>query len=276
MKLELCGDAPLSRLDKVRFVTRNLWRNLAVPTSKMLVERFCHERLSATSSQASPGRALTEAFIMRRLPSLLNRSDVRILEIGCGSGRLASQLASSGLRGSYTGMDVHDRFDHTPVAGLEKRFILGDAQTYEPEGTFDLVISVSAMEHIEDDRLVVKRVRNFLAPGAIQLHVVPSGWGLLVYLWHGWRQYTLASTAERFDVDRTTVYTFGGLFSFFLHFVFITLGELIFRFPVRRRMTTVYATLLNGALRLDRYVPLCPTMLAICERAPASLSSCDE
>jgi 2-polyprenyl-3-methyl-5-hydroxy-6-metoxy-1,4-benzoquinol methylase len=212
---------------------------------------------------------LTEAFIETELPRLLPPQRTgQILEVGCGSGRLSDMLWRQGYRGSYTGIDVTDRYVETTNDGLAKRFMVSDAQTYQPPLPVDLVISVSVLEHIPDDRTVTDHMRAALAPGGLQVHFVPSGCGLFVYLWHGWRQYTRGRIGTQFEPQRTTVYALGGLFSTLLHVTFITGGEMILRLPMRRRLTGLYVRLLDTALRLDRFVPVGATMFVICERAP--------
>ncbi|MFA5908671.1 MAG: methyltransferase domain-containing protein [Vicinamibacterales bacterium] len=267
MTREISGDARLSATDRLRYLGLNLVRNLRLPDRRFTRRSFCEPRLETTRAAASPGRALTEAFIQRGLPTLLPPGPIRVLEIGCGSGSLTAQLAAAGYTGSYLGVDIQDRFRHEPEAAFIRTFVEGDMQTFEPEGQFDLVMSISALEHIADDRKVIGKLGRLVAPGGLQVHCVPSGWGLPVYLWHGYRQYTSALLAERFDPRATTLFAMGGAASFALHFVFISVAEFVFGWRVRRQATGLYRPLLDACLRLDRFVPVCATTYAVCRRA---------
>jgi 2-polyprenyl-3-methyl-5-hydroxy-6-metoxy-1,4-benzoquinol methylase len=218
---------------------------------------------------------LTLAFLDSQLPSLLRVGRVRVLEIGCGSGSLAGTLANVGYHGTYLGVDVQDRFDRsTAVPEFEKTFIHADARGLEPGQAFDLVISISALEHIPDDSQLTNRLGTFLAPGGIQLHFVPSAWGLAVYLWHGYRQYTRSSLADRFDPDTTVAFALGGGASFVLHFLAITVGEVLLRIPVRRRWSGIYDRLLAHSLRLDPLLPICSTVYAVYQAPSRPESRC--
>lgn len=267
MPAEISGDGRMSFARRLHYLAFNLGRNLKPGKGKAKRLRFCAPRLARTPSTASPGRALTEAFLYGMLPALLPPRSIRVLEIGCGSGSLTRLLAEFGYSGSYIGVDVVDRFDHTAQPGFQREFMLGDAHRFEPGEKFDLVISVSALEHIPEDRRLIEKLAGFVAPAGLQLHFVPSGWGLLAYLWHGYRQYTPISLSERFDSSRTTIYAMGGAASFALHLLFITAGEILLRLRLRRRLPGLYGRMLNGCLQFDRLLPVCATMYAVCQTA---------
>lgn len=268
---EICGDGRLGALDRLRYLWRNLARNLG-GRSPLVVAPFVHPRLAGDSRTASPSRALTGAWFHAMLPGLVTPGRVSVVEIGCGSGALSRRLASAGYHGAYLGVDVQDHFDRTPVAGFDREFRLMDAHQLEPAEPVDLVVSVSALEHIPDDAALIARLDGWLKPGGWQVHVVPSGWALPTYLWHGYRQYTAPALGDRFDPGRVRVFGLGGLASFLLHLVFITIGEMLSRLPVRKRLPGLYGRLLDAALGADRWLPWCPTMVVVCQRKPEERS----
>ena len=274
MVAEISGDGGMTVAQRLRYLSVNLVRNLGRCTAGPLRRNYCAARLLRTPATASPGRVLTEAFIGLELPRLLPPRDIRVLEIGCGSGSLTRLLAEFGYSGSYVGVDVADRFDRGAQSGFQRAFVRSDAHRFEPEGQFDLIVSVSALEHIPDDIGLIQRLSGFVAPGGLQLHFLPSSWGLPVYLWHGYRQYGQAALVERFDAERTTVYSLGGLTSFLLHFSFITLGEMLAPLRLRQRLPRLYGFLLDGGLRLDRWPPACATMVAECQPAGHGGEAC--
>ncbi len=131
-------------------------------------------------------------------PRLIPPGKIDVLEVGCGSGRAREILARAGYHGTYTGVDVFDRFDREPETPFESSFELMDAHDLEPGARFDLIFSNSALEHIPDDAQLIAHLRTTLRPGGIQLHIIPSGAALYAYLWHGYRQYARGAVAKRF------------------------------------------------------------------------------
>lgn len=188
---EICGDGRMSLWDRLRYMAQNFLRNFSFRQSTVASKKFCMPRQSRTSGLASPSRALTEAFLCRQLPDLLPVGEIRVLDIGCGAGGLVRLLAELGYRGSYVGIDIQDTFDRSEEPGFKKEFLVVDAHQYQPEEKFDLVVSVSALEHIPNDSRLISRLAEFLTARGLQLHFVPSQWALPVYLWHGYRQYTV-------------------------------------------------------------------------------------
>lgn len=265
MAAEISGDGRLTATARLRYLAVNFARNLRRPNRAFRRETFCAARLTRTPASASPGRTLTEAFLHQRLPLLLRPGRIRVLEIGCGSGSLTRLLAEAGYSGEYVGVDINNRFVETAEPEFTRTFVQADVHEYQTERRFDLVVSISALEHISHDREIITRLRELVAPGGLQLHFVPSGWGLPVYWWHGYRQYTSASLAERFDPAETTLVALGGAASFLLHFFCISVSEFVFGIRLRRAHTRGYTALLDRCLRADRLAPICPTTYAVCQ-----------
>jgi len=103
------------------------------------------------------------------------RSDVRVLEIGCGPGQLAEMLIDNRIA-SYHGFD----FSSKAVDMARKKelanasFHVGDAYT-EPlmdkaASQFDVVVCTEVFEHIDGDLEVIKR----LEPGTRLIATVPN------------------------------------------------------------------------------------------------------
>jgi SAM-dependent methyltransferase len=270
MAIEICGDVQLSFAKRLCYLAQNFLRNVRYSGLRIKPKSFCRERLPRTPSTASPSRALTEAFMFNQLPKMLPLGDVRVLEIGCGSGSLTSILAEIGYSGTYVGVDVINRFNHSQNSQFYRTFVLTDANKFEAKDKFDLVVSVSALEHIPDDHQLIPKLAGFLKPGGLQLHFVPSGWGLPVYLWHGYRQYTSTSLASRFNHDQTTLYALGGFVSFTLHFAVITMAEMLIGLKLRKYIPHFYGRLLDICLKLDRLFPFGATMYAVSQSYVAS------
>jgi hypothetical protein len=172
-------------------------------------------------------------------------------------------LSELGYSGNYVGLDIDDRFTHTQVQGFQSTFIFGDAHAYHPGNEkFDLIISVSALEHIPQDALLIDKLPSWLVSGGVELHFLPSPTALLLYLWHGWRQYPLSQIGNRFGSD-AVVTSLGGVFTSTLHFTFITVGEILLPLRARKRLRWLYQLLIDRALVLDRFLPIFPSMYVV-------------
>jgi trans-aconitate methyltransferase len=87
----------------------------------------------------------------------------RVLDVGCGTGHQAAELAARGC--VVTGLDA----DPAMVAAAreahpEVPFVLGDAQRSVPAGPYDRVLSNAALHWMPDADAVCRNVRGALAP----------------------------------------------------------------------------------------------------------------
>jgi 2-polyprenyl-3-methyl-5-hydroxy-6-metoxy-1,4-benzoquinol methylase len=263
---EISGDISLSPTDRLRYLWRNARRNVMDyargPRSRAFRPDLARAR--AIAAGQSPGRLLTELFIEAELPKMLAVDRIDVVEVGCGSGSMAYRLARLGCCGTYLGIDVKDRFrrDHPSDFPFEVTFSLEDAHRFMPSRPFDLIVSVSTLEHIPRDAALIRRLASMVKSGGIELHVVPSGASLAIYLWHGYRQYTPAALASKFGPDIEIV-GIGGFGSYILHFFAITIPELIFRRSLRKAAPQLYGSMLQRALQIDAIAPIMPTAFAV-------------
>lgn len=259
---ELNGDLCLSVGDRLRYLGGNLWRNLRPRRRTLPIERW--RTAPAAGGSGSPLRILSEAFIREELPCQRPPGAVAVLDIGCGSGRLAALLAEAGYRGRYTGVDTDDRFaaDTFAAPTFLMAFVRGDAHEVTLDGPYDLILSVSALEHVADDQRLIARLNLALSPDGVQVHIVPAPAALLLYLWHGFRQYSRAALAERFGRG-AYAFALGGVASWLVHFLWVTVPEMLLHFRARRALPRTYAAMVRLALRLDAHLPDCPYGYAV-------------
>ena len=266
---ELNGDTRLSSADRLRYLWRNLCRNLSAVGRGPATRKFspAADKARAMAAGQSPGRLLTELFIAEELPRLLAMRKADVIEIGCGSGSMADRLAGLDFSGRYCGVDIQDRFNRNRPKDFpfSVEFRQCDVHDFVPAYKADLMISVSALEHIPHDDRVIGRFPDAMKPGGMEVHVVPSGAGLAIYLFHGLRQYTPAALEQKFGADIEIV-RLGGLGSYLLHITFITVSDLVFRRSLRKAAPWLYRTLLLGALWCDGWLPLCPSAYAVIRR----------
>lgn len=125
-------------------------------------------------------------------PALRNLSDVvlgllhevcapgaRILDLGCGSGRLSADMAAAGFR--VDGIDVEERavaIGQRILArrGLDAHLYVGDV--HDPNhpvaiGGYDAVVCTEVLEHVGPWRELIARGGELLRPGGIMLVSVP-------------------------------------------------------------------------------------------------------
>jgi SAM-dependent methyltransferase len=82
----------------------------------------------------------------------------RILVVGCGDGSEAAQLSTL-LGGHIVGIDIADGFH--PDARSRIELVVADARKLPfPDGSFDLVFSFHALEHIPSPRAAVAEMRR--------------------------------------------------------------------------------------------------------------------
>ncbi|MCR9137401.1 MAG: class I SAM-dependent methyltransferase [Alphaproteobacteria bacterium] len=262
---EINGDLRLGFADRLKYIWSNFRRNLTRRPPSVNT-RSWQPPADTNLGIFSPGRCLTEAFIKVQLPTILPPQALRVLDVGCGSGRTSNLLATAGYSGHYTGVDVDDRFDAKDASSdaFDRTFIHGDAHDLSDLDPFDLIISISALEHVDNDAALIDHLGTMQADGGYQIHFVPAPAGLPVYLWHGFRQYSLQAIAQRFGQDDVEVYRLGGLASFLLHLVVITLPEILLSTSLRKRWPAQYRFLLAKCLRWDRWIPVLPVCHVVC------------
>ena len=96
---------------------------------------------------------------------------LRILEIGCANGQDALQFLTDGDKYELTGIDLHD--SKIPYANFT--FVQSDAASLPfADDSFDLVISIGLLEHIEPMEHLCAAIREMKRVGKAYVSVVPS------------------------------------------------------------------------------------------------------
>lgn len=126
-----------------------------------------------------------ESFLLAQLPA---RSG-RILEIGCGSGRLARAIAERG--GLVTGIDASPEMIRLARSrtrdGARVEFVCGDfsALSMEPE-TYEAVVSVATLHHLPTVPTLA-RMKSLLKPGGrLVIHDLRAPSGIADWLGSAW------------------------------------------------------------------------------------------
>lgn len=105
------------------------------------------------------------------LSSLVLDGSERVLDVGCGDGRVTAEVAARVPRGSVLGIDPSPRM--LEVASGRVRpdvpnlaFAAGSAEALAYADEFDVVVSFNALHWVADLGLALQRIRAALRPGA--------------------------------------------------------------------------------------------------------------
>lgn len=107
----------------------------------------------------------------RRLEDLIPESASTAIDVGCGEGMFARELASRGLMVTAIDEDAPTiaRALAQDVTGIQ--YIEGNALTYDlPVGHYDVVSSIAMLHHM-DIRVGLERLKELVAPGGVVLVV---------------------------------------------------------------------------------------------------------
>jgi trans-aconitate methyltransferase len=97
--------------------------------------------------------------------------DERVLDIGCGDGRITASIADLVPAGAVLGVDSSQEMisfarEKFPLQGHPNlSFQPGDARTLDFEEEFDLVVSFAALHWVSDHGPVLRGIRRALKPG---------------------------------------------------------------------------------------------------------------
>ena len=114
----------------------------------------------------------------RSLAELTLRGDERVLDVGCGDGRISAEVADRVPRGSVLGLDPSPGM--LEVARTREtrnlRFAEGAVETMQYAGDFDAVLSFNALHWVHDHALALARIRAALVDdGTSLLQLVCDG-----------------------------------------------------------------------------------------------------
>jgi len=106
----------------------------------------------------------------------------RILDVGCGDGKITAQIASRASKGSVVGVDPSRdmisfaRSHFGPATLPNVQFEVADARRLPFKNEFDLVVSFNALHWIPEQQTALGSIRSALVPGGkAQLRLVSKG-----------------------------------------------------------------------------------------------------
>jgi GT2 family glycosyltransferase/2-polyprenyl-3-methyl-5-hydroxy-6-metoxy-1,4-benzoquinol methylase len=166
------------------------------------------------SKLPSPGKSLSYFEFAR--PEVLARiplSARRVLEVGCGAGRLGEALKAR-QPAEVTGIEFDSAAAEAARTRLDQVF-KGDIERLDPgfaAGAFDCIVCADVLEHLEAPEQLLARIRGWLEPDGLLVASIPNArhhsvvGGLLEGDWTYERAGLLDSTHlrffTRFDLER--------------------------------------------------------------------------
>lgn len=102
----------------------------------------------------------------------------RVLDAACGVGYGAEIVCAEARVKTYTGLDQSDEALKTATrdfAASNRTFVQGDVYSLPfADGSFDTVISLETLEHLDRPEVAMAEFKRVLAPGGVLLGSVPS------------------------------------------------------------------------------------------------------
>ena len=143
-------------------------RNLAFGRMVSLFDTSAREFARSTDHSIAAGRYVRGDMFVRAAKQWIRRGG-RVLDFGCGPGRLARFIAQEGY--SVVGVDpsseMIDEASRQPIGGPEIRFVVGpDVSAVDSEGPFAGAICSSVIEYERDPMSLLRGLHATLEPHA--------------------------------------------------------------------------------------------------------------
>ncbi len=106
----------------------------------------------------------------------------RVIDVGCGQGKITAETAARVPRGTVIGVDPSEdmvafaRAHFGPSGRPNLRFEVADARSLPFHEEFDLIVSFNALHWIPDQDSALRSIHSVMKPAALaQLRLVPKG-----------------------------------------------------------------------------------------------------
>jgi SAM-dependent methyltransferase len=220
------------------------------------------EHLNTVSEPTSPSRVMSNIFWEQldwRLIRAKLGGQIRVLEVGCGTGRYGEKLNRLASIDSYKGVDIEVREEwrlNQPDHFLFQKASFEDFSSFTSRQ--NLIITQSALEHFDQDLQFFDSIGNYAKNcnfPLVSIHLFPSPMCLFTFLFHGIRQYNRRSILKLIKSSGipqiVNLYILGGLRSNLFHLVQITFRSVIFRKPLSSKPVSSYVSKMSRVLVRD-------------------------
>ena len=128
-------------------------------------------------------RSLLQEAMGQEVLALLDlQGSERILDVGCGDGKITAEIAARVPRGSVVGVDPSRdmisfaQSHYGPATTHNLRFQVADARSLSFQSEFDRVVSFNALHWIPEQNAALSSIHSALISGGkAQLRLVPAG-----------------------------------------------------------------------------------------------------
>lgn len=136
----------------------------------LLANRF-GSRVSTYDAVTPVQAEMAKMLVGQALDHFTSQQPLRILELGCGTGRMTCQLATVFPEAQITALDISaDMIRFAKTRNLRVEYVVADAETYlrDTTDTYDLIISNAVMQWFEDaDRALANAYKKLAFQGQI-------------------------------------------------------------------------------------------------------------
>jgi dTDP-4-dehydrorhamnose reductase len=126
-------------------------------------------------------------------------SEAKILDFGCGSGIFVEELQRRGYK--IFGTDISEEaIKFGELKGIKNLSVQDSHKLGYGSNSFDAVLSMDVLEHLEDESWAIKEVERILRPGGKFIIMVPAYqflWGVQDEVAHHYRRYTLGGIKKK-------------------------------------------------------------------------------
>src|SRR5262249_59171567 len=133
------------------------------------------------ASEYNRRSAMRKWLADKSLSGLDLRGSERVLDVGCGDGKITAEIAERLPSGSVVGVDpsaamIEFAREHFVVDHGNLAFVVGDATRLSYRDAFDLVVSFNALHWIPDQAAALRCIREAMRPtGRSHLQLVSRG-----------------------------------------------------------------------------------------------------
>ncbi len=141
------------------------------PLIEMSLVTSAPTKIKWNAADYAANSAVQQSWARELIARLQLRGDERILDIGCGDGKVTAELARAVPRGSVTGADASPQMiefankNFPPVRFPNLRFRAMDARKLKFERHFDVVFSNAALHWVDDHEAILRGAAAVLKPG---------------------------------------------------------------------------------------------------------------
>ena len=125
-------------------------------------------------------RNLVIAALTRQITEKL-ASGFHVLEVGCGTGNVLRELERTCANGIVAGMDLFAEGLQFARKRTNCALVQGDVEKPPFAARFDVIGAFDVIEHLPDDRAVLRGVHSMLKPNGVLLVTVPARKALWSY-----------------------------------------------------------------------------------------------